>query len=289
MKKIIALPAMLTLAALLGACSSMPRTTSSLEQTRSAYQAAQNNPDVARYASVEMQSATTAMDQANMASKHDDSAEKIDQLAYIAKDKIALAEEVTKKNLAQVDAAKTAKERDQMVLNQRTNEADQAKANAAQSQMAAADAQRQTLAAQAQSAQLQAQLAALSAKQTDRGMVITMGDVLFGTDMSSLTTSGMQSAQKLAEVLKQNPKRNVLIEGFTDNTGTAPYNLELSQRRANAVMLALQDMGIASNRVAIRGYGKELPVSANDSAAGRQMNRRVEIVLSDDTGVVKLR
>jgi outer membrane protein OmpA-like peptidoglycan-associated protein len=94
----------------------------------------------------------------------------------------------------------------------------------------------------------------------------------------------MRTAQKLADVLQQNPQRKVLVEGFTDSTGSSAYNQELSDRRATAVRTALTAMGIAADRVAIRGYGEAYPVAGNDTAQSRQMNRRVEIVLSDETG-----
>jgi len=296
MKKILLVPTMLTMAVLISACSTTPRTTGLLDQTRTEYVVIQNNPNVERYAPLEMQQATTAMNLANVASQHRDSDADIDKLAYIAKDKIGVAREVTKQKLAEAEIARTAKERDQMVLNQRTAEADQAKANAAQAQLAtqsaqadAAASQADAAASQARAAKLEAELADLSAKKTDRGIVITLSDVLFGTDQSNLNPNGMLTAQKLADLLNQNPSRNVLIEGFTDNTGTASYNQDLSERRASSVMRALQNMGIASNRVSIRGYGKEFPVASNDTAENRQMNRRVEIILSDDNGNIAKR
>ena len=289
MKKILLVPTMLTMAVLISACSTTPRTTGLLDQTRTEYVVIQNNPNVERYAPLEMQQATTAMNLANVASQHRDSDADIDKLAYIAKDKIGVAREVTKQKLAEAEIARTAKERDQMVLNQRTAEADQAKANAAQAQLATQSAQADAAASQARAAKLEAELADLSAKKTDRGIVITLSDVLFGTDQSNLNPNGMLTAQKLADLLNQNPSRNVLIEGFTDNTGTASYNQDLSERRASSVMRALQNMGIASNRVSIRGYGKEFPVASNDTAENRQMNRRVEIILSDDNGNIAKR
>jgi outer membrane protein OmpA-like peptidoglycan-associated protein len=180
-----------------------------------------------------------------------------------------------------------------MRLDQRTNEADQAHAAADRArqdtqlaQGRAADAQRQTQDALARNAQLESQLADLAAKKTDRGLVITLGDVLFGSDQSHLTQNGMRTAQKLADVLQQNPQRTVLVEGFTDSTGGAGYNQQLSERRATAVRSALQDMGIALDRIAVRGYGEGYPVAANDTMQNRQMNRRVEIVLSDASGKI---
>lgn len=296
MKKIIVTPTLLVIAALVGACSSMPRTTSLLDQTRSDYIAAQNNPNVANYAPLEMKQAGEALQQANAAADHKDSAEKVDKLAYLAKQKIALTLEVAKQKSAEANVASAGKERDQIRLEQRTNEADQAKANAEQSRLATqvaqgatAEAQRKTQEAQARTAQLEAQLADLAAKKTERGMVITLGDVLFGTDLARLNPDGMRTAQKLADVLQQNPQRTVLVEGFTDSTGAATHNQALSERRATAVRSALQEMGVSRERVAIRGYGATYPVAANDTAQNRQLNRRVEIVLSDASGKVAQR
>ena len=293
MKKFLLVPTLITIAVLMSACSTTPRTTSLLDQTRNDYALIHSNPNVERLAPLEMQKATEAMNLANDASTKDMSSAEIDKLAYIAKDKIGVAREVTKQKMAEKEQAATAKERDAMVLNQRTQEADKANQNAAESQMTAqvaiADAaasQRQTDAAQAQAAQLQAELADLKAKQTDRGLVITLGDVLFGTDLSRLTSDGMHTVQKLADVLNKNPQRTVLIEGYTDSTGAAAHNQELSERRAQSVRSALQGMGISGDRVAVRGLGDQFPVAANDTAANRQLNRRVEIIFSDANGKI---
>lgn len=310
MKKSHFTPALLTIAVLLGACGSMPKSTSLLDQTRSDYDVAQNNPMVASYAPLEMKLAGDALEQANAAARRNDSTDKIDKLAYLAKQKIALTQEVVKRKAAEADVAAAGQERDQMRLQQRTREANQARINAEESKLEArmaegdsAEAQRQTLlargnaaesqrqmeAAQARTAALEAQLAELSAKQTERGMVITLGDVLFGTDLARLNAEGMVTTQKLADVLQQNPQRMVLIEGFTDSTGSAAHNQELSERRAGAVRGALQEMGVAGERIAIRGFGETHPVAANDTKENRQLNRRVEIVLSGDNGHIAQR
>ncbi|MGV8899147.1 MAG: OmpA family protein [Burkholderiaceae bacterium] len=293
MRKIITKPALLAIAVLVAACSSMPTTTSLLDQTRADYVAAQSNPKVASYAQLEMRQAGVAMAQANAAAKDDDSAEKIDKLAYLAKQQIALTQEVAKQKAAEAEVASSGKERDKLRLDQRTNEANQAQMQADQSKLAeqvaqgeTAEAQRKTQEAQARAAQLEAQLADLAAKKTERGIVITLSDVLFGTDQARLTPDGIRTAQKLADVLQQNPQRTVLIEGFTDSTGAASYNQQLSERRATAVRSALSDMGVTRERIAIRGYGESYPVAANNTNQSRQLNRRVEIILSDDTGKI---
>jgi outer membrane protein OmpA-like peptidoglycan-associated protein len=310
-------PAMLAVAALVAACSSTPRTTALLEQTRADYLVAQASPTVAKFAPLELKQAGDALAQANAQATERASDQRIDQFAYLAKQKIALTQEVSAKKKAEAEVANAATARNQLLIDQRTNEANAADIRAAnanrvatiaqidaqQSQQQtlraqddAARAQQQTLAAQndaanaqARSAQLEAQLNELAAKQSERGMVITLNDVLFGTDLSTLTSNGLDTVQKVALVLTQNPRRNVLVEGFADSTGSDSYNLALSERRAQSVQSALSARGITSDRVAIRGYGEAYPIAANDSAQNRQLNRRVEIVLSNGDGKVLAR
>lgn len=321
MKNYYRTPAALAIVALMAACSSTPTSTPLLENTRAEYRQIEQNSNVGTYAQLELKQASDAMREANLSAERRESAEKVDKQAYLARQKIALTQEVMKKKVAEADVAAAAKERDAIRLAQRTNEANQANASAQQAQLAAQAAQQEAARAQAQAeqaqrntqdaqrateearaktaeaqartaqleAQLEAQLADLAAKKTERGIVITLGDVLFGTDQSSLTPDGMRSAQKLADVLRQNPMRTVLVEGFTDSTGAAAYNQELSSRRAASVRDALMQMGIASQRISVRGYGQDHPVAGNDNASGRQLNRRVEIVLSDASGVTKQR
>jgi outer membrane protein OmpA-like peptidoglycan-associated protein len=264
MKKIIFTPTLLVIAALLTACNSMPTSTSMLDQTRNDYQSAQSNPKVASYAPLEMKQASDAMAKANAAAANNDSTEDIDKLAYLAKQKIALTQEVAKQKSAEADVAKSGTERDKMRLDQRTREADQSRTAANIARGDAAYAQQQTRDAQARNANLEAQLAELSAKKTERGMVITLGDVLFATDQARLNPEGTRTVQKLAQVLTQNPQRTVLIEGFTDSTGSSAHNQALSERRADSVQLGLLEQGIARNRIAIHGYGEAHPVAGNE-------------------------
>ena len=296
MKKAQFTPVLLAIAALLGACSSTPTTTGLLDQTRTDFQVAQSNPKIATYAAVEMNRADEAMRLANAAAADNNNAPEIDNLAYVAKQKISLAQETAKQKSAEAEVANAGKERDQLRLDQRTSEADRAKREALQAQSAAELAQRnaalaqgKTQAARERTALLEAQLADLAARETARGVIITFGDVLFGTDLSRLTPAGMSTAQKLADVLQQNPERTVLVEGFTDSTGSVSHNQDLSERRAFSVRNALQEMGVASERIAVRGYGEAYPVAANDTGSNRQLNRRVEIVLSNSNGVIQQR
>ncbi len=296
MKQYFVNAAVLATALSLTACSSIPTTTPLLDQARGDFVQANNNPSVSSNAPLEFKAASEALNAANTAAAHKDSLEQIDKLAYIAKQKIATAMEVAKQKSAENQVAQAGQQRNELRLEARTAEADRAKMDAAQAQAQAvaaqnqaADAQRkaaeaeaQTREAQAKSAQLEAMMADLQAKKTERGMIITIGDVLFATNQATLTPTGMTTLRKLADVLVQNPNRTVLVEGFTDSTGGSAHNQELSERRASSVRGALMQMGVAPERVAMRGYGAAFPVASNDTAANRQLNRRVEIVLSNE-------
>lgn len=134
----------------------------------------------------------------------------------------------------------------------------------------------------AQRKQLESELSELKARQTDRGVILTLGDILFKTGKAVLMSGAMRTMDILADFLKKYPERNVLIEGFTDSTGSETYNLGLSQQRANAVRDALTANGITTERIATKGYGEQFPIAGNNTQAGRQQNRRVEIVILDE-------
>jgi len=289
MKNTYLTPVVLAVAALLSACGTTQQATPLLAQTRVEYQAAQASPNVAVYAPQELKLASDAMAQTEALAADRGRNEEVDKLAYLARQKIALTQEVAKRRQAEADIANAGKQRSQLLLDQRTNEANAAQIRANSAAQVALLAQNDAANAQMRNAQLEAQLADLAAKKTDRGMVITLGDVLFATDQSRLTVTGINTVQKLATVLQNNPLRNVLVEGFADSTGAADHNQALSERRAGAVQAALQQMGISSDRVAMRGYGESFPVAANDTQLNRQLNRRVEIILSDDTGRILAR
>lgn len=157
---------------------------------------------------------------------------------------------------------------------------------ASDAQLSAQLARQQGQDAEARARGLEAQLRDLEAKKTDRGMVITLGDVLFDTNEANLKAGGMRNVQRLADFFKQYPQRTVMIEGFTDSTGTMKRNQQLSDDRAQSVRTALLGMGMGNERITSRGYGESYPAANNDTAAGRQLNRRVEIIVSDDSGKI---
>jgi len=291
---------LLAAAVLAAACATTPMSTPTLDQARADFVAANNNPQVSQYAPLEFKQASDALDQANAAAARRESLNDVDRLAYVAKQRIATAMEVAKAKAAEADIANASRERDQVRLEARTAEAERAKREAEAAQAQAAQAQQQAQAAQQQAAAAQQQNAALAqraavleallvelqAVKTERGYVVTIGDVLFATNQATLTPNGMSTLRKLADVMAQNPNRTVLVEGFTDSTGSSSYNQELSQRRAEAVASALGSMGVPRDRVAMRAYGEAFPVAPNDTASNRQLNRRVEIVLSNENAQI---
>lgn len=139
----------------------------------------------------------------------------------------------------------------------------------------------QLAAANARLAELEAQLQALNARPTPRGMVVTLGDVLFSTGQSELLAGASANMQRLAEFLRANTEQNAAIEGYTDSVGAATCNYALSQRRADAVRAELINLGVQPDRLSTRAFGEDNPVATNDTETGRQMNRRMEIVFTD--------
>lgn len=136
--------------------------------------------------------------------------------------------------------------------------------------------------ARAELAQVVKEMSELQGQLTDRGIVLTLGDVLFATGKSNLNASARRSMEKLAEFLQKKQNRNLLVEGHTDNVGSDPYNQGLSEQRAAAVKVALVESGIAGERIVTVGYGKEYPLASNADASGKQQNRRVEAIILNE-------
>ena len=181
--------------------------------------------------------------------------------------------------MARIKAGET--ERQKILLSARETEANNALAQAQQARSEAQNAQAQVQQAQAESQRLAAQLESMQAAQTPRGIVLTLDDVLFDTGKAQLKSGASRSIEQIAAFLKDNPDRRVQIEGFTDSQGADEYNLELSQSRADAVAMAIIQRGIDAQRVRALGYGEGFPVASNSSEGSRQLNRRVEIIVSN--------
>jgi len=127
---------------------------------------------------------------------------------------------------------------------------------------------------------LQKILAELPVQETSNGAVITLGDVLFATGKSSLQPTALKDLQRLAEYLQTHPKHTISIEGHADSAGDVMANLKLSRQRAEAVKIELLKFGIVEKRMTVVAYGESKPLEKNDSVMGKQLNRRVEIIIS---------
>jgi outer membrane protein OmpA-like peptidoglycan-associated protein len=263
-------------AVLLAACASTPKTVPELDQAHADVEALAGDPLVQQAASEELSNARKSLESADVAMKKHDR-EDVLHYSYLASQQAQSGQERISAQRAKEEVAKGEAERNRVLLETRTREAEAAKAAAvAQAQQAQAAKQEADVA--------QRQLADLQAKQTDRGMVLTLGDVLFDTAASTLKPGATSILDRVAAFMKDNEGSKVIVEGHTDSRGSAEYNQQLSERRAAAVADALSFRGIDRSRVEAVGRGKELPVASNDTAAGQQQNRRVELIFSDASG-----
>ena len=249
---------------LFSACSTSSKIPPEVAAVRSKLSALQSDPQLAGRAPVAFKEAETAVQAAEKVPKDKSH---LEQLVWVADHKIDIAAAQAQTRYLEDQRKDLADAREKARLDSRTREADAAKADAEQ--------------ARRQAEELQRQIAELNAKSTERGLVVTLGDVLFETGKSDLKAGAIANISKLATFLTQYPDRTVAIEGHTDSVGNEDYNLGLSQRRANAVQQYLISQGIASNRVTATGKGENFPVASNETSSGRQMNRRVEVIISD--------
>ncbi|MDP3878105.1 MAG: OmpA family protein [Methylobacter sp.] len=289
MQNIRYLPLSLIAAAVVSGCSAVP--TQSLLDARSRYSEVRTNPEVTNLAPVELKRASDSLNKAEYALSEDEDENVIDHLAYIARQQTEIALVTAQKKTAEIAVTTAGAKRDKVRLDARTAEADEANyqvellkenVNWQATELAVANAN--TARDQELIAQQDLLLKALNAKKTERGMMITLSDVLFSTGKAQLKSGGVRNVYKLADFLNKYPSYKVLIEGHTDSVGNDENNQLLSERRANAVRAVLTEAGIANDRIGTRGYGEGFPIAGNNNAGSRQLNRRVEIILSDVNG-----
>lgn len=290
-------------AALVAGCAVAPESNSALEQARAAYEAARNDVAATEAAPVVLDRAENELERAESLFDDGADAELVDHHAYLAQRSAEVAIARGRESEAESQVAAAEARRQEVLLEARTREAQLAEeraearsleaaaalSTAEQSAQQAAAAQARAEQLQAEAEALQSQLTELQAKPTPRGLVLTLSDVLFDTARAELKPGAERSLDELVEFMNEYPERNIVIEGFTDSRGSDTYNLDLSERRADAVEVALIAEGIDQGRIRSRGYGEDYPVASNDTDAGQQLNRRVEIIISDDAGNVPAR
>lgn len=249
MKPIVPLISILVTSLVLVACSSTPKVPDGVSEVRSKLTQLQSDSQLATRAPVAIKNADAAVRAAE--EPHKDAAY-AQHLMYIADRKVETAIALAQARLLEDQRKEISGQAAQAQLASRTEEVDA----------------------------LRRQLTELNAKKTDRGLVITLGDVLFETGKADLKAGATGNLSKLAGLLAQYPTRSLVIEGHTDNVGTDSYNHTLSQSRADSVKAFLLQQGIASNRITAYGKGESSPVADNSSESGRQMNRRVEVIIA---------
>jgi len=254
----------------LAACASAPQRSAELEQARTEIQTLSQDPLAQQSAGRDLESARKALQDAEEALREKKPPGVVDHYAYLARRHAEAGEARVTEAHARQEVARAEGDRNKILMESRTREAQNAQAQAA--------------ATQAQLANAQQQLADLQAKQTDRGVVVTLGDVLFDTGQATLKPGADLALNRLATYMSANAQTKILVEGHTDSRGSDAYNEALSDRRAHAVAVALESRGVPAEQVQTIGRGKSYPVASNDTPEGRQQNRRVEIVFSDSSG-----
>jgi outer membrane protein OmpA-like peptidoglycan-associated protein len=278
------------------ACETVPDSSAVLTQAREAVSQAEANPNVAKYAPTDLDRARKLLINAEGAAKEKGAKDKTAaHYAYLATQVARTAEQRAQEQVATARIKSGETERQQILLTARESEANRAQADARSAQadalsaQAAAErarteaqaAQSQVAQAQAESQRLAGALEELQAAQTARGIVLTLDDVLFDTGRAELKPGAQRSLDQIAAFLNENPERRIQVEGFTDSQGSEDFNQQLSQNRADAVATAIIRRGVDADRVRALGYGEEFPVASNGSAGSRQLNRRVEIIVSN--------
>lgn len=289
----------------LTACATAPESPLQAAETRKKLSMLQTHAELAGRARPEVQEAEMAVRLAEQPLPSGEAALAAHRI-YLAESKIAIAEAKATTEFAEEQRALLSQTREDARLRARTAEVDSARSATslareetrrareatASAQDEAAAARRDTAAAQSASSRTEAlaardavsyqrQIDLLEAATTERGLVLTLGDVLFATDSAELYPGAHGNLDKLVTFLEQNPGRRVLIEGHTDNVGNSDYNRSLSQRRAESVSSYLRQHGIASLSLSASGIGMARPIASNDTATGRQQNRRVEIIIEN--------
>lgn len=285
----IAIAASLLLA--LGACSTTPDRVPELDTARATVERLEAQPRAQQAASEKLALARDALARAEAALANSEPLEQVRHDAYLARRQAEIGLQLTSEAEAREGLQEAEARRNELRLQARTAEAERAEMlaeqRAAEAELSARDAELARSVADAaldEASRLASELEDLESEQTERGLVLTLGDVLFDTNRAELADGAMATMDRLAEFLNENADHRLLIEGHTDARGAEEYNRSLSAERASAVASALGQRGISRDRLRTAGMGEAYPVASNESSAGRQQNRRVEIVVSDADG-----
>lgn len=256
---------------LLTACATVPEGDSTLQAARDAVQTAEQNPEVVKHASIALKEAREHLQRAEQGKN----AEEVEHHAQLAIKQADVAQLRAEEGVARARLEETEQLQTQVQLEARERELQQLRRQMKEQQREADLARERLVQAQKELQDLQPQL-------TDRGLLLTLGEVTFSVGSANLQAGSQRAIQRLATYLQTYPDQKILIEGHTDSSGEADYNKRLSVARAEAIRDALVASGIDPDRVTFLGLGEDYPVASNDTRTGRAQNRRVEIVVSRD-------
>jgi outer membrane protein OmpA-like peptidoglycan-associated protein len=285
-------------------CAISPQANQQLEEARAAYRTAAADPAVQTSAVTELKSAQDALQDAERMAEKGEPSELVEHNAYLAERRARVALRTADIRRSEASIAAAGEERRRLQLEAREREAAAAREQARQAELQAQQAELARKEAESRASQLEnarienekqstaqaelgaelkrleSELADMRAKQTDRGWILTLkNELLFDAGGATLKPGAQRALDNLAQFLTKYPDRDIAIEGFTDSTGTKELNQQLSEKRAWQVKAALVARGIQSTRIDARGYGPSFPVASNGTPTGRQLNRRVEIVI----------
>ncbi|MDA8059401.1 MAG: OmpA family protein [Leptospirillum sp.] len=254
--KIRSLTLFVCLGSFLAGCASVPPQNAMLENATSEYDYAIHNSEIRQAAPNQLQKASVEIKKASALLEEGAPGNEVDHYAYMATERIAIAKKMASTNMIEAKIKAAGSKREKLLLDSK----------------------------QEKISNLRLQLLALKDQKSNQGVILTLGNVLFSVDRAELKSGAVKNLDKLAQFMRNAPKRNVIIEGYAYNTGSGEYNDTLSRRRAESVREVLLNDGINPERMRIRGLGSRYPVATDKTSAGRQANRRVEIIVSDKNG-----
>lgn len=264
----------LAVSAALAACGVAPERIEPLETARTIVPQVEASPR-AGIAAVNIADARKSLQEANRLAEAKSKRSDIEFHAQNAVTQAQIAQERILTVEAEEQIAQGTEQQQRVLLQARERDA---QANALQASELRQDARD----SQDRADSLEEELAGLRLEKTERGLVLTLGDVLFDTGQATLKGGAYGTIDRLAKALREKSDRNVIIEGHTDNVGSDTMNQALSERRAQSVQTALLQRGVATAQVTATGKGESFPVASNDDAAGRQQNRRVELIFASN-------
>lgn len=241
-----------------------------VQEARQSYQKIEDDTLIVKNAPVELKKAGEAVEDLKKSMDSGGSQASVEQQAQLAKQRVEIAKKAAELRAAQDQVQRTSNEL--KLLLDRLRQIERGQTGSAPPEVEAVKRARD--------------LINFDAQRTNRGLILRFKRITFDQEEATLNSRAEPPVNELADFLDAYPERKVIIEGHTDNTGSQSFNQKLSQQRADAVRNALISRGILATRIKAVGLGEQYPRTSNDTEAGRQYNRRVDIIISDKSGKI---